>query len=193
MAPLRTTELEELRRELDRVRARTSEVFSGVPDDALNRRPAEKSWSASECALHLVEVNDPYLGQVEAAIGAARPEHRTATGPFRYSWFGRWFLRQVAPGNGKRMPTARSFEPGRRDAGAEAAERLMATLDRLERAIRDSDGLDLAAVKVTSPALSLLKFQLGVALRMLVLHTERHVDQARRALESGSSRSGANA
>jgi hypothetical protein len=183
-------ELEEIRRELARVRDRTRTVFADVPEDALNRRPSEKSWSAAECALHLVEVNERYLEEMEEVIRRAREDGGAAPGPFRPSWFGRWFLRQVSPGNGRKMPTAKLFEPRRLDPGRDAVDRLEATLDRLERAIRDSEGLDLGAVKVTSPALRLLKFQLGVALRMLVLHTERHVNQAERALGSGSSRTG---
>jgi hypothetical protein len=73
--------------------------------------------------------------------------------------------------------------PAEVDAGAVRRD-LFALLERLEAALREADGVDLAAVKVASPVSGLLKFRLGPAFRLLAGHTERHLIQAQAAREA---------
>jgi hypothetical protein len=53
------------------------------------------------------------------------------------------------------------------------------THDQFADLLKDANGLDLARIKVTSPALRLLKYGLGMGFWIWTAHDRRHLWQAR--------------
>lgn len=162
---------------LDRVRSGARALLEPLGPEALNWRRAQGSWSLGECALHIQETNRLYLEIAEPVIRRAHERGRTATGPFRYNWFGRGFLSQVEPPPKGRLRAPKRFRPSTRDVDRGIAAELEASFTRLDKALETSDGLHLAKIKVASPVSRLLRFQLGICLSILVAHSERHVGQ----------------
>ena len=186
--PATTTELDrELPAAMDRVvalRERLRRNCEGLTVAQLNWRPAEDVWSVGECVLHLLATDRGYLDRIETAIERGRAAGKTAQGPFRYGWFGRWFLAQLEPPPKRRFPAPRVFRPARRETGPEAVQELDASLGRLLDAMSAAGGLDLAGIKVVTPVSPLLRFQLGIVLQILPAHTDRHLGQIERTLGS---------
>lgn len=166
----------------DRARA----VLENLTEEQLNRRPAPDRWSVGECLAHVNRTNRLYLDAIEPAVRRARAEGRLAAGPFRYGRLEEWFVRQVSPPVRRRLKAPKVFAPraGPPVDGTEVRRELFALLDRLEAALREADGVDLAAVKVRSPVSGLLRFRLGPTFRLLTGHTERHLIQAQGAREA---------
>ena len=61
-------------------------------------------------------------------------------------------------------------------------ERFLAAQRAFEAAVEAADGLDLSRVRVSSPAIPLLRLQLGIWFLSTNAHTLRHLGQARRVL-----------
>lgn len=168
-------------------RERLHALLAEADDDAFNRRPSEKGWSAGECVVHLNTIAERYHPVLDEAFGPVAPR---GEGPFRWGWFARKFVAMNRPG-GRPLPTDPSMRPPKtaglrsdvdRDrAVAEFDARTDGWLALCERA----DGLDLARIKVTSPFLRVLRLPAGAFLESLGLHALRHVGQAERAVRGG--------
>ena len=166
-------------------RARLAALADGHPSDAFNRKPSDQGWSAGECVVHLNKMAKAYLPVLEEA---ARLDGPRDAPPFRYGWVGRKFVDAVRPG-ARPISTMRAMKPppsadaGRSDVDVDRAlARFEADVDRYLAVVADSDGLDLARIKVRSPFLPILRLPLGIFLEAMGQHSVRHVLQAERAL-----------
>ena len=164
-------------------------MVEGLDGETLRRRPGPDAWSVAECLDHLVLAGDAYLPGLDRAIARAREEDLRSEGPFRRRWLGHRVIRMLDPPPGFRIPAPASFRPSRAgeapaDPEGDPLARFLAHLDRLIRRIREADGLDLEAVKVPSPVISLLRFNLLGALALQTAHQRRHLWQARRVVEA---------
>jgi hypothetical protein len=112
-----------------------------------------------------------------AAIGGAPPAR------FRRDPTGWLLWRTAGPPVRFRVRTTAPFVP----TGSEPLPRLLATFDRLQaeqlECVALGDGRPIGQVKVTSPFDSRLRYNLYACLTVLPRHQERHLWQARQALE----------
>ncbi|HMB71567.1 MAG TPA: DinB family protein [bacterium] len=179
----------EVQQEIERTRAladRARAVLENLTEEQVHRRPEPDRWSVGECFVHMNRANRPYLDALEPAVRRLRAEGRTAEGPFRYGWFEEWFVRQASPPATRRFKAPKVFQPPAAETvdASDTRREFFALLDRLEAVLRDAEGLDLTAAKVTSPVTRLVKLRLGPAFRLLTGHTERHLIQAQGAREA---------
>ncbi|MDT7857074.1 DinB family protein [Rubrivirga sp. S365] len=173
-------------------RRRLHALAGGVGDDAFNRKPSAKAWSAGECVVHLNRTAAAYLPALEAALGAGAPR---GEGPFRWGWVARRFVEAVRPGS-RSVPTFGGMRPPR-PAGlrsdvdrARAVAQFDADAARWLALCERAEGVDLGRVRVRSPFVPLLKLPAGAFLEAMGLHALRHVGQAERAVERPPSAGG---
>jgi hypothetical protein len=177
-------QLESLREQFRAIREESASLTAGLSDAQLLWRPAPKAWSIAECFAHLNLVDGMDVAQFFKVIQAGRKEGRTSTGPFRWNWFERWFIRALdnpKPGLVK-VKAPKIYSPA---AAAHIAPR--ETLLEFERLHHDlhfmlgeADGLDLKGIKVIPPFAKWLKLALGARLDMLAAHDRKHIRQATR-------------
>jgi hypothetical protein len=157
-------------------------IAGGLSDEQCNERPAAGRWSIAECVDHLNVVGDKAIRAIDPAIERAHREGRYASGPFRYGRLGARFVRSASGEPRARRRRYRTFSvyaPRR----VLAIERVLADFktlqDNLAERVEAAGGLDLARIKVTSPATRWVRLSLGLWLEMLAGHQERHLAQAR--------------
>lgn len=177
------TELESREREFEAAKGELRDLLVGVSDEAFNRRGDERRWSMAECVDHLIVIGEKLIPRMQSAVATAREKGWRAEGPFRYSRFSAWFVRQMGdeplPPRG-RFKTPRLYlpPPGRAISVADALRDFIELQDRFVAVVRSVDGLDLARIKVTSPVTRLLRVSLGQWFRALSGHQRRHLWQA---------------
>lgn len=156
-------------------------LFQGRTDAQLRWRPAPEAWSIVECLLHLNQTGRVYLAPIDRALTAGRRRGRTGDGPYRHSWFSRWFVGSLEPPVRRRFKAPRIFAP---PPPTDPATAVLADFEALGAAIGDrldaSRGLDLGRIAVISPVTPLLRVSLGMAFALFATHERRHLDQARR-------------
>ena len=149
----------------------------------LGWRPSPKRWSVAECLNHLNVTVTKYLPRIEAMIAEGRSGGRTGRGPFRHPFVGNWFIRMLEPPPRRRLRVPGVFAPL---PGVPAAS-LLPEFERLRGVllarIRESDGLDLAALQTASPAARHFFLTLGQCFGALAAHDRRHLWQARAVTE----------
>ena len=175
-----TSELADYQQQFRDNRSAAHELCNPLTREAFNWQPSEGRWSVAQCLTHLAVSGKLYSDAILHAAQAARAAGRVGTGPFRYGRLSRMMLRSLDPENQRRFKTPRKFVPPPTESAiGPVLKALDSALDRWEHCLEISDGLDLARVKVTSPALPLLRFQLGATFAMQAMHERRHLQQAR--------------
>lgn len=141
-------------------------------------RPAPDRWSVGECLEHLVKAGEVYLVEFDEVIADARRAGTLGEGPFRRTRIGRWVIRFLEPPPRWKVPAPRVIRPRRRERPP--LPRFVTLQDRLIERLDAADGLDLGEVRMRSPFVRLLRFDLGSAFDIVAAHQRRHLWQARR-------------
>jgi len=164
-----------------------SQIVTMLTDEQARRRPELTSWSVTECIDHLCVVGRKLLPRIDAGIAQARQRGWYSRGPFRYSWWGNWFVRASGSGDyppKRKVKTPKLYRPVQEWPLEELVRSFTHLQDEFQRRLREANGIDLARVKIVSPATRLLRLSLGQWLELIVGHQERHLLQARDARQA---------
>src|SRR5262252_4901703 len=138
-------------------------ITRGVTPEPFNWKPAPDRWSAAQCFPHLNISARLFADSVDQAITRGRAAGLMGTPPFRYGFMSRWVARAVDPGGQRKYKAPAKFvaAAGEMHDVREVVAAFHAAGERWERCLQAANGLDLARVKVPSPALSIMRFPLG--------------------------------
>jgi hypothetical protein len=161
--------------EAGRAVARTE--FAPLPLALLNQRPAPSRWSILECLEHLNRYSCYYNPALTQALQRARPA-AAAPRTVQYSWLGRKSVEMMRPANAKKSTTLSRMNP----LGSQLDSRVLAEFDQhqahLLTLLTQAHTADLNRAAVPVEFFRLLKLRLGEALEFLVVHQQRHLQQA---------------
>lgn len=174
--------LEELAGHVRESRRRLEEMASRPPVQ-LQLKPGEKSWSALATAEHVRIMNAAYLGVLTQAIDAADKPARDEA--FQPGFFARLFIKFVSPDPKFKVKTVSAAVPREGSGSIESLRQLIDQQDELLAVLDKADQVNLNKTKLTSPLSSLVKFTIGEALTVIVMHELRHLDQMERAMGVG--------
>jgi hypothetical protein len=159
-------------------------LVDGITETAFNWQPEPGRWSIGQNLDHLNVTTRLMLDAMEAATAKARREGKLSDGPYAYGFLGRWFHRLVQPPVKRRFRAPKKFEPAPRLDMAKVIAEWVALHARARKAAESASGVDLAGIKVTSPAASFIRYELGIAFWILTGHQKRHLWQARNVRNS---------
>ncbi|HHP7239567.1 DinB family protein [Longibacter sp.] len=160
-------------------------LIHSAEDDVLNTAPAPDAWSAIQCLDHLNTAGWLLLTRMERRINDAEENGPFGQGPFRYGFVSRIMIRLMQPSSILSIPAPSSYTPDARhtlETNAVATEFLQLQDDFIACCER-SEGLDLRKVRVASPAMPILSISLGAWYEATIAHEQRHLKQARDAVE----------
>ncbi len=176
--PLSEPMLAQLLTELDRIEPRTRVAVTGLPESKFREVPPDGGWSVAQVFEHLCVVNAAYLeGPLPAALAKARQRASASPRPWKPSFIGGWLTRSLTEGS-KPLPAPEPWRVGP-VARENVVDEFLAGIARLRAVVLDADGTDLH-VGLASPASALIRMNLGDALRVMVVHSHRHLGQAER-------------
>lgn len=172
--------------EMEDVTAEARALAAGLDENRFWYRPGPDRWSAGECLEHLNVTNGKFAQAIEDAIARGKREGITGDGPFRYGLLERWFLWVVGPPARLKVKAPAPFRPERGAKTKDVVlEEFARTHARLARLWEEARGLDLARLKVQSPA-GPLRISLGIQFQVVAAHDRRHLLQAAQACQPSS-------
>lgn len=142
-------------------------------------QPDRKAWSIAQCFEHLIVTDGLYISRIREALAQA-PE-AAPDSIYHPGWFGKLFVRSAGP-EGFKIKAFRIFQPDDEVVDAASVDRFCDGQPALLDLLRSAQGRDLNAVEVASPQSRFLSLRVGAALEMLVLHQQRHLQQAERVV-----------
>ena len=170
-------ELRDYYEQLENIQEDVLELTAPLSDAQLNWRPSSKQWSISECLVHLNLTDSLDLPMLADEIERARAAGLTATGPFRYGFLSRKFVRWTEPPPKLRIKAPKLYVPQAGQPKEKVVSEFVSIRGRLMELLVKSNGLDLARIKVATP-IPRIKFSLGQRFALITAHDRRHLWQA---------------
>ena len=175
-------ELEDYARQLDSVDASARALVDNHSVEALTKPTPGGGWSAAECLDHVAKVAEAYALRIRSALEDGRSQGKLAAGPFHYGLLARTFLWILEPPVRMRVKAPALFLPRPQPDVQSALNAFLDWHAALRKLLQLAEGLDLAAIRVVSPASEKLKLPVGAVFGILTAHARRHLWLARRGL-----------
>jgi hypothetical protein len=119
---------------------------------------------------------------LRAAIDVERARGAPRLSPdWRPTIWGRLLLWALNPANTRKTKAPPAFRLTATPR-VRVVDQWLAQVERTRALMRDADGLDLRAVRLSSPAAKIMRLNLGDAFAVTAIHAERHMGQVRRTL-----------
>ena len=162
-----------------------------IPHVRFAKKPAGNSWSANECLQHLNSYGLYYLPAIENAIAAAGKQ--PASSPtFRTGWLGNYFTRLMTAGPDnkpvKKMQSPKEHQPKTIIDSYEVISTFIDQQEKLLQLLEAAKQQDLNAIRIPVSISKFIRLKMGDTFSFLVMHNNRHVLQAQRALGSNNER-----
>lgn len=149
---------------------------------ALNYRKTSESWSALECIEHLNRYGNFYLPEIEIRINQS---HSKPEPQFKSGLLGNYFAESMRPkAKLNKMKTFKKMNPIHSKLDKTVLDTFIKQQEELLQLLDKSKSISLNKTKTSISITNLIKLKLGDTFRFLIYHNERHILQAKRAIEN---------
>ena len=147
----------------------------------LNYKESVEKWSALECIEHLNRYGDFYLPEIQKRLKDAKVSE---TPYFKHGLIGNYFAKALAPGQ-KSMKTLKDMNPASSSQlKIEKLDKFIQQQKQMLDLLHQARRYNLTKVKTSISISKILKLRLGDTFKVVIYHNQRHIDQARRAIEN---------
>ncbi|MCT4623498.1 MAG: DinB family protein [Schleiferiaceae bacterium] len=161
-----------------------AQAMSDLPLDILNHKETPEKWSALECLEHLNRYGDFYIPEINNRIKQSRFK---ADEWFKSGLRGNYFANSVKPREKlNKMNTFTNMNPVGSSLDKTTVDRFIDQQKQKIELLNASREVSLNKVKTAISISKIIKLKLGDTFRVVIYHNERHIVQAKRAIEQVS-------
>lgn len=177
----KTELLSQLENYIERHLQEAIQTFQNLSEEILLQPSSSGGWSIAQCLDHLNSYGVYYLPLFEKGIA----EHQDSSVPtFTSSLLGNLAIRSMNPATGKKKFKAQKGHiPLQALDAPKVVSEFINQQERLLLIVRKAQHKDLGKIKIPISIAKFLKLNLGDALHFLIIHNERHIQQANRSLK----------
>ena len=167
-------------RELEELSRRAADLIGSYSKEQLTwRGPSEAFWSISDNVQHLGMTNRVYLSAIRDASASAPRLKDGGTRMLRTAgWLSTLFVKEMEPPVKRKSKAKLATLPDTLNGPADALEELLTSNEEIAKFVRQSETLDLNAVRFKNPFMPVLRFTAATGLLVLTAHERRHLWQA---------------
>ena len=170
--------------QIDQTTAVFQTYFGALTEKELNWKPNADTWSIAQNIDHLITINRTYFPILAALkAGTYRPHFMTKIG-FLASFFGNMLLKAVQPTTEKKIKTFPIWEPATSQISLNILDRFAKHQEQLKQEIEAAKTLVEKGIVISSPANKYIVYKLATAFDIIVIHEQRHLEQARIVLSA---------
>ena len=174
-ANIKNPHLASLLERIDSQNERIQELAGGFGKAQLEWTPPEGGWGVGKILEHLIASAEVNYDVLPAVIQKARQSGKLdQDAAWKRSMMGNWLINSLE--RPRNVKTFKRFDP--QQVGDRVVERMLEAQSRVAGFIRDADGLDLNKVRMKSPVLGLIRYNLADCFAILVVHNDRHLNRA---------------
>ncbi len=152
--------------------------FGNLNEAALNFCSDKKSWSIGQVLEHLVLVNESYFPLFRELQQGNYKLPLTGRLGFLVNFFGKTILKSVQPENTKKTKTFPKWQPENKTFSETILDEFSKVQEELKDYIEKSEVLLAQKTIISSPANKHIVYRLETAFQILLIHEERHFQQA---------------
>ena len=180
-------ETQELVNELDTIlnmAIEKAKAFQELPEEKLNYRQKEDSWTILECIEHLNLYGDFYVPEIESNLASAKTIETTNF--FKSGLLGNYFAEMMRIKSGKisKMATFKDKNPLHANLTVSSIEKFIYQCDKLKKMLPIGKIKGFSQIKTGISISPFIKLRLGDTFRVVIYHIERHLVQAEKVLDS---------
>lgn len=138
----------------------------------LGWRPSDGGWSIAQVIEHLILTDEPYVDIIPNLL----PKAKRGDATWKPTIMGGFITRAVDPQSTGKVKARKGFQPGP-EPRAHGIRDYIAIRERLLPIIEQLKGYDLNSIRMRSPVMGLIRYNVGDALMILTKHTQRHLQQ----------------
>ncbi|WP_027386046.1 DinB family protein [Chryseobacterium gregarium] len=158
------------------------ESLSVQPEVRLNLRLSEESWSILECFEHLNLYGRFYLPEIGKRL---KNQDTKAAEFFNPGILGNYFVKSMLPKeNINKMKTLFSMNPIHSQLDKRVLTEFISQQKQMIQYLNETENVNLNTVKTGISISRLVKLKLGDTLRFVVYHNLRHIEQAKKILNT---------
>ena len=158
------------------------QYFGGLTSKELYWKPAKDRWSIAQNIDHLITINETYFKVVaDIRAGHYHPPFISRLG-FLVSLFGGMIYNASKPDRKKKIKTFAIWQPSDGTSQDNALIRFEEHHEELKELIRSSMDLVADGMVISSPANKHIVYTLEKAFDIMIIHEQRHLEQAKEVL-----------
>jgi hypothetical protein len=146
----------------------------------LNWKPSAERWSVAQCFDHLITSNEGYLPIIEQVRGGTKKTRFLERLPVLPGLAGKLLIKSLDPASTRKLKAPKNFQPAQSNISASVIDDFVAQQDKIVEGMKSTSHLELEQIVITSPAASFVTYSLLDAYRIIVVHEQRHFQQAQR-------------
>jgi|GEM_PF-5486933 len=152
-------------------------IFDKYSDKQKKWKPDANKWCIDEIIAHLSRSLKLYLEKLDPAKVKTKEKGLVQISSYKPSLFAQVLLAFLNPESTFRIPTFPAFKPTIAQVNGNTEREFTEVISGYINYINDIDGYDLKKIKLSSPVLPLLRFSIGEAIEINIIHIQRHLDQ----------------
>jgi DinB superfamily len=151
----------------------------------LNWKPSADRWSVAQCFDHLISSNKGYFPVIEDVLAGKKRTFWERI-PGLPGLAGKLLIKSMEPTSTRKVKAPKRFQPSQSDISASVIDDFAEQQGKLVEKMRATEHIDLENVIITSPVSAAITYSLMDAYRLIVVHEQRHYQQAKRVMEESA-------
>ncbi|MEZ5162509.1 MAG: DinB family protein [Fimbriimonadaceae bacterium] len=149
-------------------------ITEGRTDEKMTTRDKHGHWSMCETIHHMIQASEGYPAAIEKAIEKTRYQ-RPHIGAVELSTLGKLIIKHGGPGGNAPAPS--HIVPKNDMTRDEVVGKWVEVHHRLSEVTKLAESIDIVKTEARSPIFKLISLRLADAFEILVMHSERHIQQ----------------
>lgn len=156
--------------------------FGALNAQELNWKPNSNTWSIAQNLDHLMVINSTYFPILTALKKGTYKTPFAGRIGFLTAFMGRMILNASNADRKKKIKTFSIWEPSQSKFLDNIVERFVKHQEELKQEIEAAKSLVETGVVIASPANKSIIYKLATAFDIIVVHEQRHLEQAKEVL-----------
>ncbi len=164
--------------QIDETTAAFQTSFGTLTEKQLNWKPNPTTWSIAQNMDHLITINETYFPILAALKAGTYQPHFMAKIGLLTSFFGKMLLNAVKPTTKKKIKTFPIWEPATSQISGDILDRFTKHQGQLKQEMTAAKEFIEKGAVISSPANKYIFYKLATAFDIIVIHEQRHLEQA---------------
>ena len=179
-------EVDQLKQELRTISENARNEFGKLSRDQLNWKPSADRWSVAQCFDHLINSNAGYIPIFDAVAAGTFKQTFVQKLPGLPKMWGQLLIKSLDPKTTRKLKAPKKFQPASSDLSESIIDDFVQNQNRVLDSMEKTKNMDIDRTIITSPVASVVTYSLLDAFRIVVVHEQRHFQQAQRVTEDPS-------
>ena len=159
--------------------------FVHLSPSQINWKQGADIWSVAQFLDHLLTSHEGYLPIVDSIL-AGKKRTFWESMPLLPGLIGKLMIKSLDPANTRKMKAPERFQPAQSDIKASVINDFAEQQGKIVEKMKATEHLDLEKIVITSPVTAVITYSLMDAYRIIVVHAQRHFQQAKRVMDESA-------